>query len=1214
MKNLLTLAIIALMSITTFAQSNSIVLQSNSTKQSCTKENFTGFNAVFSFEKIDALTVNTEKGNFSEISIEGAFPSGFEGTPQLPAFHKLIAIPQGASPTVIVKSYTETEYNLADYGWDKIYPQQPSVRKDMKPEDVKFVYQESAYSARGYDQREIAVVEEMGVMRNIRVGSLAINPIVYDAGNNTIKVRNDIEIEVVFEGADKAATQSLFEATYSPYFSPIYKAFLNINSVYDDHPDLYNTPVHMLVIANRMFEETLQPWILWKTQKGFYVDVNYTDNIGTTYAEIRSFVVNKYNAGLANGAAPTFLVLVGDTPQLPSTNGSSTSKVTDLYYASVDSDYFPEMYGSRMSCATTTELASLIEKILVYEKDLAEDRSYLGNTLLIAGQDGTYNPIFARPTINYGTQNFFNSAHGYNNVYAYLTSYNNCYSHLSEGVAFANYTAHGSETSWAGPSFSVSQVAGLTNTNKYFLAIGNCCLAANFGYSQVCFAEAMIRAHQKGAYSYIGSCPNTYWDEDYYWSVGATTIKSNPPLPSQTTLGAYEAAFMPNVYNTVASSMFVGNLAVTHARSCGYSYSVQPQYYWQAYHVLGDGSIMPHYGMPTDNIVSHEASIGLNLDSFEISAVPGSYAAISKDGVLHGVAVVGASGTVQVPLNIPITSEGNVDIVVTCPQKFPYITTIPTAVDDDDCYDIIIGTGTTASYKIPVNMMYRYSYTQQIFDAQEIGISAGEIFSISFQYVTQHITPKDPISIYMGNTSKSSFESTADWLPFSALQEVVAPREVFFSDPGDEHWFSFNFETPFIYTGENIVVAVLNNAGQYYPNGNTPFLIHPTTENKTLHYRVDGSVTINPVTVAPATEMMTSRNNVKFFACETLGTFACDSPTNFVAVVEDYNDVHLSWTAPNTNPYTTVVAYNLYRDDEAIPFTTLEPALTSYSEENLNTEGTYCYSIKALWSHGCESEATNIECVDVSAKMRIVTGTVRDACTNTNIFAIVRFDAGNECATTAMGEYSITLPKDAIYDVEFSAANYVTHTEMGFVVDADKVLDASLEPLFLDPVINLSAHVDGMLASLIWEVPGAKCAGEIAAESYDIYRDDVKIDNVAPTITMYQDEMHADTHVYCVVAVYAYGESSEECVLAYSGGGIQTFPALKVYPNPADNTVKIEGKDIASVTVYNSIGQHVAEYKGVSTIDISSYNTGIYLFNIATKDGKVERVKVVVAR
>ena len=47
-------------------------------------------------------------------------------------------------------------------------------------------------------------------------------------------------------------------------------------------------------------------------------------------------------------------------------------------------------------------------------------------------------------------------------------------------------------------------------------------------------------------------------------------------------------------------------------------------YYWQAYHVLGDGSVMPFRVQPTQNSVSHMPTLPIGMDFFTVSAAPGS--------------------------------------------------------------------------------------------------------------------------------------------------------------------------------------------------------------------------------------------------------------------------------------------------------------------------------------------------------------------------------------------------------------------------------------------------------------------------------------------------------------------------------------------------------------------------------------------------------------
>ncbi len=677
MKRISLLLVLALSTMFALAQNGRIDLRST-TRADITHSDFSSLRATFSYGSIESIKVNTERGTFSEIAIEGTYASGEIGTPELPATHELLAVPFGATPRVTVTSYSTTDYRLADYGIGTILPHQPSVRKDQRPEDVEFVYNTAAYQAtRSLATAPEATIEVQGTMRGIRVGSLVVNPVSYNPVTNTLRVFNDIEVEVSFDGADQAETERMLLSTYSPYFNDVYRQMFNyrqILDVYDDHPDLMAYPVHMIVIAPQDYVTALQPWLNWKIQKGFYVNLVTKEQAGSNYNAIRSYVQNLYTTGVNQGATPTFLVLVGDVAQIPNTTGSSSRKVTDLYYGSVDNDYFPDMFYSRMSAENTNQLTAIINKILQYEQYTMPDPTYLNNVTLIAGWDSSWTPRVGAPTVNYATTYYYNTAHGFTQVNSHVnqSQYSGCYNSLSTGIGFVNYTAHGDNNMWYDPQLTNSGVNQLTNTNKYFLAMGNCCLSGNFGYSSTCFGEAMIRAENKAAYSYIGSCPNTYWYEDYYFGVGATTVMNQTPTLTNTATGVYDGIWMDDTYHTVSSIVFLGNLAVCYAHAGSYQTSSSPTYYWQAYHVLGDGSIMPYRVNPSPNNVSHASTFPAGATTFQVSAQEGSYVAISQNNVLKGVALVPATGTVNVPVESGITS-GQVRIVVTKPQRQPYI-------------------------------------------------------------------------------------------------------------------------------------------------------------------------------------------------------------------------------------------------------------------------------------------------------------------------------------------------------------------------------------------------------------------------------------------------------------------------------------------------------------------------------------------------------------
>lgn len=663
-----------------FSQELAIDFGRTSQEISVNVDNMEKLNVTFNYSGITTFGVETGRGIFDEIGIPGAFSTGELGTPKLPATKQLIEIPHGAEVTVSVKNYSMTEYRLKDFNIQHpLMPVQPSIRKDQNAEDVPFEYNEIIYQTDKFIEPELASVEVLGVMRGTRIARLTIAPVSYNPVLGIIRVCNHIEVEITFSGVDLAMNEYIKSSTWSPYFEVVQNSLLNrITHGYPAHPDLTKYPVKYLIVAPRMFENDLQTFIQWKTKKGFKVVTGYTDQIGTSYTAIRSWVQNQYNSGTPADPAPTFLLIVGDTPQIPATTGSASGKMTDLYYGSVDGDYFPEMYYGRFSATNSAQLVSQIAKTMYYERYEFSDPSYLDNVTLIAGADGTWNPRVGQPTVLYGTNNYFNAAHGYNAVNAYLSTYTGCYDPARIAVSLINYTAHCSETSWGTPSLSQSMVNSFVNNGKYPLAIGNCCLAADFGYSE-CIGETWQRAINKGSVAYIGSSPSSYWFEDFYWSVGAFPIQGTNngyvPTYAETSWGAYDAPFVSD-YVTTGSMVFVGNLAVTEVHIQNYPSHSSPTYYWQAYNVLGDPSLVPYHTQASQNTVSHMAIFPIGLVTYEVTALPGSYVAISKNGVLHGTALVDGSGVVTVEID-PVLNSGMVDIVVTKPQYIPYMTQVP---------------------------------------------------------------------------------------------------------------------------------------------------------------------------------------------------------------------------------------------------------------------------------------------------------------------------------------------------------------------------------------------------------------------------------------------------------------------------------------------------------------------------------------------------------
>ena len=1132
--------------------------------QSCANVTDEGFTASFSFSSIDATEVNTEKGVFSNITMEGTYPTGNVGEPSLPAAHQLIAVPYGAqNVTAEVVSYTTNEYKLSDFNINRLMPQQPSVRKDQKPEDIKFIYNEKAYTSKNFSARNLVDFEILGNMRGIQVGSLIVNPVVYNPSKGSIMVYNNIEVKVSYNDYDKTASYNEFARTFSPYFAIVYKTMFNWrDDVYDQHPDLWQAPVKMLVIADRMFEECMQEWLEWKTIKGFYLDVNYTDEIGTSAAAIRSFIQGKYAED-----APTFVIIFGDKNQVAASGtGSESHCVTDLQYMSVDNDDFPDIYHSRMCAENVQQMQNIINKTLWYEKLQFEtpirDISYLGNVLLIAGWDSYWTAYDGAPSIQYAMEYYYNTEHGFNNVYNWLGQpYTGCYAPMNTGVGFVNYTAHGSNTSWADPQFTVNNVNSLTNEGMPFLAMGNCCEAADWGINSTCLGEAMIRNNMAAAFAYIGSCPSTYWYEDYYFTVGATNVFGQMPTYEQTAYGVYDAIWEEGVFSTVSAIPFIGNIAVCYAHAGGYQGSVSDKYYWQSYHSLGDGSVMPFRVIPTANNVSHMAIFPIGMSTYEVSAEPGSYVAISKDGVLHGVGLVDESGTIEVEVE-PVTSGGDVTICVTGVDKIPYITQVPAAalegpyVSVDSFTPANVHVGDESSMAIT----FKNVGTTATNGTTTVTLSCeNENLTIingtgSFESLAPEAT------IQLNGFTYRIAEGVADGTRFTIHTTAVC---------GDETWEG----KAVITAGE----AVLEFEGMASAGGFVP--------GETL------------------TIVASFKNAGHYMATNAIAQVTSTSP--YVTFV---NNTFEAGTIDPTGSATCV--FNVTVDANCPSTEQLPLAFTLNADGGLIAEGTgviknacnVVFDLSDSYGDGWNGASLNVSFSDGTPTQNLTINSGNSASYTVEIgngvHVTLNWSSGqwdSECSFVVRYEDG-----DVIYNC--------SSVHSGLLYEFDCNCGSGAPVGAFNPVEDLQAEATNVNVTLTWGAPEG-------AINYIISRNGIEIGQT--TETSYTDVLvnKDGFYTYCVVAEYTDGLSVPECVIVEFLDAIDEIETeFAIYPNPVNNTLFINGGNaVYSYEMYNGMGQKVASGNatGNTQISVSDMMKGVYFLRLTTgTQVRVEKVVV----
>jgi hypothetical protein len=663
---------------TTKAQTNAaqkVMLTSGQTGFKIMSNTVSGFRFTSSLTTLSAYEQGTVKGFFSVIGADRYASSPKAGNPSLPVLNKMIEVPQDATVRITIIRAVYHEYSLKDLGlrYNIIPTQLPVAKNDTDPLKIPFNQNQAAYSTDNYGDTVLVRTTESGIIRGTHIMRLEITPVQYNPVKQKLKICTVLEAEISYSIPKSDAASSL----YSPFFEPLFNLTAN-HSTPSRKALITAQPVTYVVVAPPLFKDALQPFIQWKTKKGFNVIEVYTDNpaVGSSPASIKAYLKNLYLNPPSGMSAPSFLLIAGDVNLIAPFQSDLNQHVTDLYYAEYTGDKLPELFYGRFPAATVAELQTMINKTLEYEQYTLPDPSYLGKAALLSGADQSHQLNWSNGQIRYASDNYFNASQNIDAAVvlqpSVTTDVTKAMQYIASGVGFANYTAHCSAAGWADPRLNINELSNLQNDHKYMLMIGNCCQSGKF--DQDCLAKAVMKLAGKGAIGYIGGSDDTYWDEDFWWSCGFKAITGNPTYDALNP-GVYDGAFHTHSEGTDKWFITMGQLSVAGNLAVEQSNSTLKDYYWEIYNLMGDPSLSMYYGVPKTIQVSYQPLLPIGSTSFLIQTEPNAYAAVSMNGKLYGAALAGADGVAVVKLN-PITVAGDADVVVTMQNRQPKIGTL----------------------------------------------------------------------------------------------------------------------------------------------------------------------------------------------------------------------------------------------------------------------------------------------------------------------------------------------------------------------------------------------------------------------------------------------------------------------------------------------------------------------------------------------------------
>ena len=513
-------------------------------------------------------TVQLSGGVFATVDASGM--DGYTtvlGEAKLPVINYYLEVPQGATPTVTMSADSWTDTSLAAQGVPgQIVPVQPSVVK-LPDATAPFTMSAAAYAMDAFTPGTVASIKVVGEIRGHVVALLEVFPVQYNPATGALHLLTRCTLTVQLPGSNMDLTRATIQRYNSPSFATVDSAlFTNYGTL--EAGTSSRGGEGYLIIVDDAFANAIQPLADWKAQLGFDVTVTKTSEIpgGVTKENIKAYVVDAYTNW---PTPPSYLLLVGDTPQIPTWTGEITGTCTDLYYVTINQgDYFADVFVGRFPAATAAQVTAMVDKTLYYEAGQFANDSWIKKAAFMASND---NYAVSEGTHNYVIDTYLDPA-GY--------TCDKLYSHegattqqvkdaINNGRSLVIYSGHGSETSWAdGPPFSEADVNSLTNDLMYPFVCSHACLTCQFTVSE-CFGETWVRGDHKGALAFWGATDYSYWDEDDILE-----------------RSMFKAWFADGVDFTCGMT----NAALYYLYQY-YSGGGNTQYYYEEYNLLGDPSV-----------------------------------------------------------------------------------------------------------------------------------------------------------------------------------------------------------------------------------------------------------------------------------------------------------------------------------------------------------------------------------------------------------------------------------------------------------------------------------------------------------------------------------------------------------------------------------------------------------------------------------------------
>jgi len=613
-----------------------------------------GVSLVFELPTLAIDRIPVAGGTFDSIEIPGGGLIGEVGHPALPTFTRLVAIPDDAAVTIT--AIVESETDLADIN---LVPMQPD-------EGEEFAYDEAAYRLDAFGQAPRSSAGSPAISRDLRVVPVTFRPIRYNPEQQTLRVADRMRVDVRFEGQDLRNVRSGGRRSIPPSFHRLYQDLV-VN--YEEPPrGMSVEPGTYLVICpdDNAIVSRLQPLLDWRERKGQTVVLATTAQTGSTTDAILSYIQAAYDTW---DPPLEYVTLVGDatTPYRIRTWHENLSgyygEGDDPYTKLEGNDVLSDIHIGRLSISNTSDLETIVAKIVGYESDPYMGENWYPRACLSGDPSHSgYSTVIVQQWIKQRLQQI-----GYaeiDTVFSgnYVTGIRNG---INDGVSIFSYRGYYGMSGWGN-----SNTYALNNTWMLPFVVTITCDTGSFE-SGTARSEGFLRAGS--ASSPIGGIG----------AVGTATIGTHTRFNNCMHYGIFYGLIYENQFN-IGAALTRGKYEMYANYHDGAPNYVQIWSHWN--NLMGDPAVECWTGRPELMNVEHTSSIPVGATATTVTVDDGvnpldaALVCLLKEGEIHEVGYTNEMGEVEIPLS-GLTS-GEMKLTVTKHNRYPYLATIPIVSED----------------------------------------------------------------------------------------------------------------------------------------------------------------------------------------------------------------------------------------------------------------------------------------------------------------------------------------------------------------------------------------------------------------------------------------------------------------------------------------------------------------------------------------------------